>query len=87
MIRRKLPADPVMEAPSGTEKPPLWKASALAIAVAALGGFASIDAQALALGRIVVQSALGEPLRADIDIPEINAEEACRCGCDAYQYA
>jgi pilus assembly protein FimV len=34
------------------------------------------DAQALALGRVVVQSALGEPLRAEIDVPEINAEEA-----------
>lgn len=34
------------------------------------------EAQALALGRIVVQSALGEPLRAEIDVPEITAEEA-----------
>ncbi len=34
------------------------------------------DAQALALGRVVVQSALGEPLRAEIDVPDINAEEA-----------
>lgn len=34
------------------------------------------DALALALGRITVQSALGEPLRAEIDVPEISAEEA-----------
>jgi pilus assembly protein FimV len=34
------------------------------------------DAMALALGRIVVQSALGEPLRAEIEVPEISAEEA-----------
>jgi pilus assembly protein FimV len=34
------------------------------------------DALALALGRIVVQSALGEPLRAEIEIPEITPEEA-----------
>ena len=34
------------------------------------------DAQALALGRVTVLSALGEPLRAEIDIPEITAEEA-----------
>lgn len=34
------------------------------------------DAHALALGRIVVQSALGEPLRAQIDVPEIDAAEA-----------
>ncbi len=34
------------------------------------------DAMALALGRVVVQSALGEPLRAEIEVPEITAEEA-----------
>ncbi len=34
------------------------------------------DAMALALGRVVVQSALGEPLRAEIEVPEISAEEA-----------
>ncbi len=34
------------------------------------------EALALALGRIQVQSALGEPLRAEIDVPEITAEEA-----------
>ncbi|MBK9348513.1 MAG: fimbrial protein FimV [Burkholderiales bacterium] len=31
---------------------------------------------ALSLGRITVLSALGEPLRAEIDVPDINAEEA-----------
>ncbi|MEZ5664774.1 MAG: FimV/HubP family polar landmark protein [Burkholderiaceae bacterium] len=36
----------------------------------------SPQAHALGLGRIVVQSALGEPLRAQIDVPEINAAEA-----------
>ncbi len=34
------------------------------------------DVHALALGRVVVQSALGEPLRAEIDVPDINSEEA-----------
>ncbi|KAF1044404.1 FimV/HubP family polar landmark protein [Xylophilus sp.] len=34
------------------------------------------DAYALALGRITVQSALGEPLRAEIDLPEITPAEA-----------
>ena len=34
------------------------------------------DAHALALGRVVVQSALGEPLRAEIEVPEISAAEA-----------
>lgn len=33
-------------------------------------------AQALGLGRVIVQSALGEPLRAEIEVPEISAEEA-----------
>jgi pilus assembly protein FimV len=34
------------------------------------------EAQALALGRIMVQSALGEPLKAEIDVPDINTDEA-----------
>jgi pilus assembly protein FimV len=34
------------------------------------------DAQALALGRVAVQSSLGEPLKAEIDVPEISPEEA-----------
>ncbi len=51
------------------------RATALAIATAALFGVCTSDANALALGRVTVQSALGEPLRADIDIPEITAEE------------
>jgi pilus assembly protein FimV len=37
---------------------------------------ATLDAHALGLGRLTVQSALGEPLRAEIDIAEITAEEA-----------
>ncbi len=63
-----------MGAQKSMEKPQ-WRATALAIAAAALLGFSASDANALALGRVTVQSALGEPLRADIDIPEINAEE------------
>ncbi|WP_238587751.1 FimV/HubP family polar landmark protein [Caenimonas sp. SL110] len=63
-----------MGAHKTTEKPK-WRATALAIAAAALLGFSASDASALGLGRITVQSALGEPLRAEIDIPEINAEE------------
>lgn len=76
MIRKKLPADQAMEAHKLTGKPPRWHASALALAAAIAAGSFSPDAQALALGRITVQSALGEPLRADIDIPEITPEEA-----------
>ncbi|HWP11709.1 MAG TPA: FimV/HubP family polar landmark protein, partial [Ramlibacter sp.] len=54
---------------------PHWRATALAIATAVLLGISASDASALALGRVTVQSGLGEPLRADIEIPEINAEE------------
>ena len=53
-----------------------WRLGALAGAVALLTGLASFQAHALGLGRITVQSALGEPLRAEIDIAEITPEEA-----------
>lgn len=53
-----------------------WRIGALASAIALLGSLASLEAHALALGRITVQSALGEPLRAEIDIADINPEEA-----------
>jgi len=53
-----------------------WQKTALAAAAIAFMGLCSNSAMALSLGRITVQSALGEPLRAEIDIPEINAEEA-----------
>ncbi|WP_436303168.1 MULTISPECIES: FimV/HubP family polar landmark protein [unclassified Variovorax] len=39
-------------------------------------GAISTDAAALALGRLNVQSALGEPLRAEIEVTEITAAEA-----------
>ena len=51
-----------------------WRITA--IAAAALMGLWGTNAMALSLGRINVQSALGEPLRAEIDIPDINPEEA-----------
>jgi len=74
MMRKKLPADRAMGAKKPMEKPK-WRATALAVATAVLLGISASEAHALALGRITVQSALGEPLRAEIDIPEINAEE------------
>ena len=74
MMRKKLPADRAMGAQKSMEKPQ-WRATALALATAVLLGFRRRTPCALALGRVTVQSALGEPLRADIDIPEINAEE------------
>ena len=47
-----------------------------AVAAAALMGLWGTHANALSLGRINVQSSLGEPLKAEIEILEINAEEA-----------
>jgi len=47
-----------------------------AIAAAALFGLWGSNAMALSLGRVTVQSALGEPLRAEIEVPDITAEEA-----------
>ena len=53
-----------------------WRFGALAGAAVLLGSLASLEAHALALGRVTVQSALGEALRAEIEVAEINAEEA-----------
>lgn len=46
------------------------------MAAAAVCGLWGSSAMALSLGRITVQSALGEPLRAEVDLLDINAEEA-----------
>ncbi len=48
---------------------------AVAAAVALASAVTAGNAWALALGRIHVQSLLGEPLRAEIDVPSITAEE------------
>ncbi|RYY72727.1 MAG: hypothetical protein EOO24_47230, partial [Comamonadaceae bacterium] len=50
--------------------------SALSVAAALALGIVSTDADALALGRLNVQSALGEPLRAEIEVTELGAGEA-----------
>ena len=52
-----------------------WQRTAAAAAFALLG-IAASEVSALSLGRITVQSALGEPLRAEIEVPSISAEEA-----------
>jgi pilus assembly protein FimV len=75
MMRKNLPADRAVGAQKQTGNKPQWRATALAIAAAALLGLSASDANALALGRLTVQSALGEPLRAEIEIPDITAEE------------
>ena len=53
-----------------------WQRTAVAAAAIALLSLTGTEALALSLGRIAVQSALGEPLRAEIDVPDINADEA-----------
>ncbi|HSW19407.1 MAG TPA: FimV/HubP family polar landmark protein [Ramlibacter sp.] len=78
--------------PPELARKPQWRTTAIAFAAAALVAFGATDAQALALGRITVQSALGEPLRAEIDIPQISADEAATlstrlAGPDAFRAA
>src|SRR6476469_7932230 len=74
MNRTKLPADRAVG--TSTIKPSRrWQATAVALATAAMLSVPTFDAQALALGRVTVQSALGEPLRVDIDLPEISSDE------------
>lgn len=53
-----------------------WKYSALAAAALASVALYTPNAFALALGSVTVQSALGEPLRAEIDLPSITPAEA-----------
>ena len=47
-----------------------------AAAVLCAGMLHITDAQALALGRMIVQSPLGEPLRAEVEVLEITSEES-----------
>ena len=72
----KLISDLTPAAPNPTNHPVRWRMGILASAIAMLCLTVSPEAQALSLGRITVQSALGEPLRAEIDIAEISAAEA-----------
>jgi pilus assembly protein FimV len=69
-----------------------WRTPVAAAALLLSMGLAAFDAQALALGRVNVQSALGEPLRAEIDVPDINADEAASlkasiAGAEAFRAA
>lgn len=52
-----------------------WRKTAVALAAFTLLGFSTSNALALSLGSMTVRSALGEPLRAEIDITSITAEE------------
>lgn len=74
--RTKLHADRAPATSSPPEHGSRWTLGALATAVALLGGLTSLDSHALSLGRVTVQSALGEPLRAEVEITDISTEEA-----------
>jgi len=68
-----------------------WPRTALVCGVLSLTLWAS-QAQALSLGRVVVSSLLGEPLRAEIDFLDISADEAATLSTaiasqDAFQAA
>lgn len=56
-------------------KSPRWRLTCLVSAVTAILGLHASSALALSLGRVTVLSSLGEPLRAEVDILDINAEE------------
>ncbi len=81
LTKIKLQAERALEAQNPTTLHRQWRGAAgsvgaLASAAALMCLLASNPAYALGLGRITVQSALGEALRAEIDVLEISAEEA-----------
>jgi pilus assembly protein FimV len=64
------------KADSLTSRLSFWRTPVAAAALALALGLPAMEAHALALGKVNVLSALGEPLRAEIEVPEINADEA-----------
>jgi pilus assembly protein FimV len=51
---------------------PMWCALSLALSL----GLTAIDADAAGLGRLSVQSGLGQPLRAELEVTSVGREEA-----------
>jgi pilus assembly protein FimV len=76
MTRHQLPAARLPASRPTSRLPARGQLSLLSTAVAFGLGLVSVDAAALALGRLNVQSALGEPLRAEIEVTEIAPAEA-----------
>jgi pilus assembly protein FimV len=77
MMKRNLLDDRAGLADKVLRTPPLWPLRMATVAtVIALGAYSPAGVHALGLGRITVLSALGEPLSAEIDIPQITPEEA-----------
>ena len=76
MTSHQLPAARVPATRSIPVSPVRARLSVLSASIVLALGAAAIDAHALSLGRLNVQSAIGEPLRAEIDVTEITAAEA-----------
>ncbi len=80
MMKQNMPVDPATTAPGLTASLSGWKAPATklttVLAAAIALAFPASDALALSLGRISVLSALGEPLRAEVELPDLSAAEA-----------
>jgi len=72
MTRHLLPTGDLLAARSADPR----RLSLLSLSLAMALGLVSVPADALTLGRLNVQSALGEPLRAEIDVTEITTAEA-----------
>src|SRR5690606_20569898 len=53
-----------------------WKLSTVAAAALVTVSLTATDAWALALGHLSIQSGQGEPLRAQVELPQITAAEA-----------
>lgn len=67
--------DPLTASPTSA-RGARWGLHAVAGAVALASALTTGQAWALALGRVSVQSLLGEPLQAEIDLPSLSADEA-----------
>ena len=53
-----------------------WRKGLLPLAATLALAGAAFDAQAVTLGAITVRSSLGQPLRAEIEVPQLSSEEA-----------
>ena len=51
-------------------------ATAVAVALAIMSGVGVSSAEAAGLGRLTVQSALGQPLRAEVEVTAVAPDEA-----------
>jgi pilus assembly protein FimV len=76
MMKRKNPAHQAVATPRVKGAWQGWRTTAVAAAATAALCWPLQSAQALTLGRITVLSALGEPLLAEIELPDITAAES-----------